>query len=695
MSLRLAWAVMALAVWLPCRAAEVKVYEGTRRILTGPLKLKGPSPQQRLGEFKPADYPAVFIENEYFRCCVLPTVGGRLYEVYNKASKSQVFFVNPYLETHPDDFEGGHPWNLGGVEVNFPYFHHGNTYNDRWTWAPVRRPDGAAGVAMGFTSRPSMQRAIFRVLLRPGVARVDLEYLFENRNPYSWGLAAWIDTMHPRTMDTEFILPSPWVAQHGYNASRTDLLPWPVRNGIDLSWLRNIPPGGDLSEFAFMPRLRFHGCYEHASDRGAVRIFNPFTLKAAKLWSQAPPHMPEQWYQHFEIWTATAAVMEDPEWQPELSSYAASDSWFQAWGIGGYVFANEDLALNLARRPDGSILVGICGTRRVPGCVASLTVGQETVRRAPFDLDPVRPWRAEIPAPAGDAKLSVLAPDGTCLAEHELRTGEQPQEQWAMPKKARWQGGVNNAYYEEIYSPLWRRRGHFLDGAINRYKALLKEEPGSSRLKLDLARACLKDEQVRVGYAYPQPGPEADADAAKRREADLTSAVELLRDVLKAEPENGTAHLYLGLALESQGKGADAVAEYRAALASKVPSLGAGPFLARRILEDSPREALALARRTADAYPQSLIAKQMLMVALTATGRGSEAVSMGKKLAELDPSDPVTASLIEEALQRDGQRREARAAAAEVRRLTSQDPEAQKRVAADIEWLKGAKGTRP
>jgi len=260
-----------------------------------------------------------------------------------------------------------------------------------------------------------------------------------------------------------------------------------------------------------------------------------------------------------------------------------------------------------------------------------------------------------------------------------------------MPKKARWQGGVNNAYYEEIYSPLWRRRGHFLDGAINRYKSLLKENPAAAELKLDLARASLKDEQVRIGYAYPKPGPEADADAAKRREADLASAIDLLLDVVKAEPENGTAHLYFGLALERQGKAADAVAEYRAALSSRVPSLGAGLFLARGIQKESPREALAAARRTAEAYPQSLLAKQMLMVALTNAGRGGEAATVGKKLAEVDPANAVTASLLEEALRRDGQRREARAAEAEVRRLVAQDAESQKRLAEDLEWLKGGR----
>jgi len=687
---RLAWPIALLAACAASRGAEaVRVHEGSRKILTGPFKLKGPSPQERLGEFNPVAYPAVYVENEYLRCCVLPTVGGRLYEVYNKASKSQLFFVNPYLDAHANNYEGGHPWNLGGVEVNFPYFHHGNTYNDRWSWAKVERPDGSAGVALGFTSRPTMQRAAFRVLLRPGAARVDLEYRFENLNPYSWGLAAWIDTMHPKTMETEFILPSPWVAQHGHNASRTDLKPWPVRDGIDLSWQKNLVGPHDLSEFAFMPRKGFHGCYDHAADRGAVRIFDPKTLPAAKLWTQALPVSPERYYQHFEIWTATSAVMEDPGWQPALSACAAADAWFQAWGIGGYVAANADAALNLARRPDGAILAGVCGARRIPGCVAVVRSGQETLLREPFDLDPARPWRKETAAPAGDVAMEVLGPDGVRVIACELPAREMPQEDWKMPEKPRWRDGLNAARYEEIYSTLWRRRGHFLDGAIHRYKDLLKKEPKSAALMLDLARAHLKDEQVRIGSAYPTPGPDADADAARRREADLASATGLLREAIAIDPAQGHARLYLGLALERQGKTAEAMAEYRAALACTAPAPAAGMLLARLLSREKPAEALALARRAAAVYPQSARAKQTLMAALAAAGKPAEAIAVGRGLVEADPSDPVAAMLLGVALGLDGKADEAQACRREAERLCGDDAQAQTATAAEVAWVLG------
>jgi len=668
-------------------SGTVRVYTGTREILTGPFVLKGDPPQKRLSEFKPVKYPAVFVENEYLRLCLLPTVGGRLYEAYNKASKSQIFFVNPYLETYANDFEGAHPWNLGGVEVNFPYFHHGNTYNDRWQWAEVAGEDGAAGVAMSFTSRPSMQRTEFRVRLRPGTARVDLEYRFENLNAYPWGLAAWIDTMHPKSMDVQFILPTPWVAGHGFNIHRTTLYPWPVRDGIDLSWQKNIPPKGDLSEFAFMPRQHFHGYYDYKRDSGAARVFDPETLPAAKLWTQAPPVTPDQWYQHFEIWTATSAVMEDPVRQAELSAYAAADSWQQVWGIGGYVFANRDLALNLVRQPNGKLLAGVCGTRHVPGCVVTLREGPDTFFREVFDLDPAKPWRKDLPQRAGDLVMEIVAPDSAALARYELRSDPLPQEEWKMPPEPRWAKGLNNAYYEEDYSPLWRRPNQFLDGAIQRYKDLLAKEPQSAALMVDLARACLKDAQVRLGAQYSEPGPKADTDAARRKEADVAQAVELLRKAAELENANGNARLYLGLALESQGKADEALAAYQAAAKAARPAWAAEMYLARCLLKSQPQGALAHARRAAEAYPQSSPARHVLMIALIANAKTVEAVALGKAMLAVDPADPLTTDLLAEACRKAGNSAEAEPWTKETERLLAADPKAAEGLQADLKWL--------
>jgi tetratricopeptide (TPR) repeat protein len=496
--------------------------------------------------------------------------------------------------------------------------------------------------------------------------------------------------MHPKSMDVQFILPTPWVAGHGFNVHRTTLYPWPVRDGIDLSWQKNIPPKGDLSEFAFMPRERFHGYYDYKKDSGAVRVFDPQVLPAAKIWTQAPPVTPDQWYQHFEIWTATSSVMEDPIRQSELSAYDAWDSWQQAWGIGGFVFANEELALNLARQDDGRLLLGVCGTRHVPNCVVSLREGPDTFFREVVDLDPAKPWKKLVAPRAGDIVMEVVSCEGISLAEYELRCDPLPQEEWKMPPEPRWAKGINNAYYEEDYSPLWRRPNQFLDGAIQRYKDLLQKEPQSAPLMVDLARAYLKDAQIRLGAQYGEPGPKADADAAKLRETDVVEAVALLKKAAELDAAKGNARLYLGLALESQGKADEALAAYEAAAKAANPAWAAETCLARLLVKTRPAEALAHARRAAEGYPQSTRAKHVLMAALIANAKTTEAVAVGKAMLTMDPADPLTTALLAETLRR-AERNHANGMPTDcdslTRQLLADDPKAKGGLEADLKWL--------
>ena len=284
------------------------------------------------------------------------------------------------------------------------------------------------------------------------------------------------------------------------------------------------------------------------------------------------------------------------------------------------------------------------------------------------------------------------------LARYELRDPNAlPKEQWQMPAEPRWQKGVNSAVYEEGYSSLWRRPDQFLDEAIRDYGKLLKEAPAGSpqsvELATALARSHLKDEQVRIGAGYRKPGPEADADAAKRKEADLAKAVELLEGVVKAAPAASSAaaqgSLYLGLALERQGKRAEAIAAYRAALKGDASATAAGVWLARLVMASDPAEAVALAQRAAQQHPQSTRARHVLLAALHAAGKLDQAADVGAKLLAADATDPLTTRLLADVAAKAGRAADAKTYEDRTARLLAGDDKATQALEADLRWVRG------
>ncbi len=86
--------------------------------------------------------------------------------------------------------------------------------------------------------------------------------------------------------------------------------------------------------------------------------------------------------------------------------------------------------------------------------------------------------------------------------------------------------------------------------------------------------------QMNRAQSAPSPWPPANLGSLLLRLKKFLEAEAALREALRYDPRMAIAHYHLGRTLESEGKGEDAVAEYKAAaeldttLASPLDSLG-------------------------------------------------------------------------------------------------------------------------
>src|SRR4249920_3799897 len=107
-------AVLGLAASAWAAQSEVRVWQGTFTLPTYEEGLPDPNPPFDQFAANRFNYPytlrnnitskrtdhnwrAVFLENEYLKCTVLPDIGGHLYSCLDKLSGKQMFYANPSL----------------------------------------------------------------------------------------------------------------------------------------------------------------------------------------------------------------------------------------------------------------------------------------------------------------------------------------------------------------------------------------------------------------------------------------------------------------------------------------------------------------------------------------------------------------------------------------------------------------------
>ena len=129
--------IFCLPLLKPARAADVRVSEGTIILPTYLLGPQDPDPPFSLvyaeniypypmlddltNQKEIKTYPAVYLENEYLKATILPSIGGRLYSLFDKVSRREVFYCNHVIKYGLVGSRGA--WISGGIEFNFPYGH--------------------------------------------------------------------------------------------------------------------------------------------------------------------------------------------------------------------------------------------------------------------------------------------------------------------------------------------------------------------------------------------------------------------------------------------------------------------------------------------------------------------------------------------------------------------------------------------
>jgi tetratricopeptide (TPR) repeat protein len=300
------------------------------------------------------DWRALYLENAYLRCVVLPDVGGHLYGCTDKVNGEEMFYANPSLKLTQIGYRGA--WAAFGVEFNFPVSHNWMTTSPV-DFATTENADGSVSAWVGNIDRVTGMQWRVELRLYPGRSVLEQHTTLYNRSDARHRFYWWTNAGVQVTDDSRILYPMRFTASHGFH----DIDTWPVdARGTDNSVVGN-HAFGPVSRFSHGSREGYMAVYHPRTESGVVHYSSPTDLPAKKIWSWGRDQNGLNWRKalsddnsaYVEI---QAGVFRDQETYGFLEpqdELRFTEYWLPIRGLGGLARANPDAALNLTTRMAG------------------------------------------------------------------------------------------------------------------------------------------------------------------------------------------------------------------------------------------------------------------------------------------------------------------------------------------------------
>src|SRR6202020_92528 len=555
---------------------------------------------------------AVFLENEYLKCSVLPDLGGHVYTCTDKISGQPMFYANPSIKKAAISYRGA--WAAFGIEFNFPVSHN-------WvSLSPVdfafgAKDDGSASVTVSNIDRVYGMQWTVELTLRPGSTVLEQHVTLNNRSDVRHRFYWWNNAGVQAWDDSQIEYPMPFAAAHGFAEVQT----WPVDSqGKDLSIIKN-QTDGPLSLFAHGSRENFMGVWHPKTNSGTVHFADYAELPAKKIWSWGVDADGLDWRTalsdndsaYVEVQAGLFRNQETYAFLEPRQTIRFSEFWMPVRDIGGISRANLTGVVHLSRK-ENALLAGLNVNQAVRGATLRIALGDETIFQEKADLVPQHTWTHEVANADPERKYTFELRDanGTVLLGQtegvydwtpveEVHVGPQSAYQIPEPERRTEDDWLQLGNEQEL-------NGNLL-GALQIYQGGLGKFPES----FELSKA--------AGRLY--------ASLLRFQEAK-----QLLESVHARDTSDSEISYYLGIAYEGIGENRQARESYEAA--ARLPLLRAaaggrlGEFLAR---EGELKSAESYLQLATGAAPDDLRSAEELIAVLGAEGQKEKSQKLARE----------------------------------------------------------------
>lgn len=630
------FAVFSALLLMICGAsAQVRVWQGTLTLPTYEEGHPDPNPpfdQYANGRFnypytlrhnltnRRTDHPwrAVFLENEYLKCSVLPDIGGHLYTCVDKISGQPMFYANPSIKKADIGYRGA--WAAFGIEFNFPVSHNWVT-DSPVDFAFGQRSDGSAYVQVGNVDRVYGMQWSVELVLQPHSTLLEERVTLNNRSDVRHRFYWWNNAGIQVWDDTKIEYPMRFTATHGF----TEVAPWPIEaDGNDLSIVKNHTKG-PVSLFAYGSREPFMGVWHQHTNTGVVHYADYAQLPAKKIWSWGSDADGLDWRKalsdndsaYVEVQAGLFRNQETYAFLEPRQTIRFSEYWMPVREIGGISRANLAGVVHLSRQGN-ALLAALNVNQAVPAATLRILAGDRDVFHEKAELSPSRTWSHQLQNAEPQQKYTFELRDAKgslLLRQTEGEYDWTPTDQIHVGPQSAYKFPDPEHRTEDDWLQLGNQQE--LDGqlliALQTYKEALARFPVSYSIRKSAGRlsaSLLRFDEAK-GYLEPVHA----------------------RDTTDAE-----ASYYLGIANDGSGHSREARASYEAA--ARLPAFRAAAGL--RLAELSARqgdlkEAESYLRSVMRSAPDDLRAAGELSAVLNAEGRKEESRTLAAEWLDRFP----------------------------------------------------------
>lgn len=243
-------------------------------------------------------YTALFLENEYIKVMILPSLGGRIQMAYDKIGQRHFIYYNQVIKPALVGLTG--PWISGGIEFNWPQHHRPSTF-EPVDFKICDGVDGSKIVYVNEVERMFHTKAMAAFILHPGKAYIEIKATLYNRSALPQTFLWWANPAVKVNDAYQSVFPSDVnaVFDHG----KRDVSDFPVATGTyykvdyapgtDISFYKNIPV--PTSYMAINSAYDFVGGYEHDSQGGVLHVADHHVSPGKKQWTWGHSDFGQAW----------------------------------------------------------------------------------------------------------------------------------------------------------------------------------------------------------------------------------------------------------------------------------------------------------------------------------------------------------------------------------------------------------------